>query len=159
MTDSTVSSNERNLAALAHAGVVLPGVGLVAPLIIWCSQREKSAYVAFQALQALTYQLLQMVLYFVLYIFVMVISVSGMLAMFAIGSSQQNSGWFAAGSIFQVVLIFGMVKLMLLYSLGGFIAAILCLIGKPVRYPLLGKWLQRFLSPDFAKPQETAHAD
>lgn len=159
MADLPVSSNERNLAALAHAGIVVPGLGLIAPLIIWSSHREKSAFLSFQALQALAYQLLQMVFYFILYLLVMVISMSGMFAMFAIGGIQQNNDWIAAGTIFQVVLIFGLIKLMLLYSLGGVIAAILCLIGKPVRYPLLGKWLERFLAPDIAESPEAAHAD
>ena len=57
-----LTENERLLAAAAHASVVLGvftnGVaGIAAALVIWLVQREKSAYVAFQALQAVVYQI------------------------------------------------------------------------------------------------------
>ena len=54
------SSDELTWAALAHASALLNvfgGVGgLIAALVIWLTQREKSAWVAFQALQALVFQ-------------------------------------------------------------------------------------------------------
>ncbi|MFQ6058992.1 MAG: DUF4870 domain-containing protein [Anaerolineae bacterium] len=60
------TQDERVLAALAHGSILLGLVsngfgGIVAALIIWLLQREKSAYVAFQALQAMVYQLLGLV--------------------------------------------------------------------------------------------------
>ena len=56
-----VSQEERTMAALAHGsillGVLTSGVGgIFVAMIIWLNQREKSAYVAYQALQALVYQ-------------------------------------------------------------------------------------------------------
>ena len=62
MTDTTtLTQEERTLAALAHGSVLLGAVtsglgGILAALVIWLVQKEKSAYVAFQALQALVYQ-------------------------------------------------------------------------------------------------------
>lgn len=49
------------MAALAHGsillGVLTSGIGgIFAAMIIWLTQRDKSAYVAYQALQALVYQ-------------------------------------------------------------------------------------------------------
>lgn len=57
-----VSQEERTMAALAHGsvllGVLTSGVGgIFAAMIIWLTQREKSAYVAYQAMQALVYQI------------------------------------------------------------------------------------------------------
>ena len=57
----STTQNERLLAALSHASIVLGlfsnGVGgIVAALVIWMIKRDKSPYVAFQALQALVYQ-------------------------------------------------------------------------------------------------------
>ena len=57
----TTTQNERGLAGLAHGSILLGfftgGVGgIITALVIWLSQREKSAFVAYQALQALVYQ-------------------------------------------------------------------------------------------------------
>ncbi len=56
------TQDERVLAAIAHGSILLGlltnGVaGIVTALIIWVTQREKSAYVAYQALQATVYQI------------------------------------------------------------------------------------------------------
>ena len=58
---TTTTQNERALAALAHGSILLGlfsnGIGgIVTALVIWVVQRQKSAYVAHQALQALVYQ-------------------------------------------------------------------------------------------------------
>ncbi len=57
-----VSKDERNLAMLAHlsafAGLIFPAGGnVIAPLIIWLTQREKSTFVADQSLEALNFNL------------------------------------------------------------------------------------------------------
>lgn len=57
-----VSKDERNLAMFAHlsalAGLIFPAGGnVIAPLIVWLTQREKSAFVADQALEALNFNL------------------------------------------------------------------------------------------------------
>jgi uncharacterized Tic20 family protein len=56
-----VSQEERTMAAAAHGsillGVLTSGVGgIFAAMIIWLTQRDKSAYVTYQAMQALVYQ-------------------------------------------------------------------------------------------------------
>jgi uncharacterized Tic20 family protein len=55
------TQNERGLAGLAHGSILLGvftgGVGgIIAALIIWLTQKDKSAYAAYQSLQALVYQ-------------------------------------------------------------------------------------------------------
>ena len=46
------TQDERVMAAVAHATIIFSAVGLIGPLIIWGTQREKSPFLAFQALQA-----------------------------------------------------------------------------------------------------------
>ncbi|MCX6035630.1 MAG: DUF4870 domain-containing protein [Chloroflexi bacterium] len=57
---SSHSSDERTWAALAHgcALLVLAGGvgGIIAALVIWLTQKEKSAWAAFHALQSLVFQ-------------------------------------------------------------------------------------------------------
>ena len=60
--DGTVSRDERNLAMFAHlsalAGLLFPAGGnVIAPLIVWLTQREKSAFVADQSLEALNFNI------------------------------------------------------------------------------------------------------
>ncbi len=55
---SGATSDDRIWAALAHASALLMFVGPLVPLIICESQRKKSNYAAFQALQAMAYQAL-----------------------------------------------------------------------------------------------------
>lgn len=50
------TQDERIMAALAHVTVIWPTLGMIAPIVIWGTQREKSPFVGFQALQAAAYQ-------------------------------------------------------------------------------------------------------
>jgi uncharacterized protein len=57
-----VSKDERNLAMFAHlsafAGLIFPAGGnVIAPLVMWLTQREKSAFVADQSLEALNFNI------------------------------------------------------------------------------------------------------
>ncbi len=56
------TKDERNLAMFAHlsafAGLLFPAGGnVIAPLIVWLTQREKSAFVADQSLEALNFNI------------------------------------------------------------------------------------------------------
>jgi len=55
--ESSVSTQgERVLAAVAHATIIFSAAGLIGPLVIWGTQREKPPFLGFQALQAAAYQ-------------------------------------------------------------------------------------------------------
>lgn len=54
--------DERFMAAISHALVIATGVGMVGGAVIWILQRQKSSYVAFQTLQAVTFQFVGMML-------------------------------------------------------------------------------------------------
>ena len=56
-TEVEITQEERLLASLAHASIILNMMGPIAGLLIYITQKEKSAYVARQALQATLYQL------------------------------------------------------------------------------------------------------
>jgi uncharacterized Tic20 family protein len=61
-----LTQDEKTMAALAHGSIVLGLVsggvgGIIAALVIWVAYKEKSAYVAFQSLQAMIFQGLTLV--------------------------------------------------------------------------------------------------
>lgn len=53
--------DDRIMATLAHGSVILGLWGIVVSAVIWATQKDKSAYVRFQALQALVYHIAVMV--------------------------------------------------------------------------------------------------
>jgi uncharacterized Tic20 family protein len=53
-----ITQEERLLAALAHVAIVAGAIAPIAGIVIYLTQKEKSAYAAGQALQAAVYQLL-----------------------------------------------------------------------------------------------------
>jgi uncharacterized Tic20 family protein len=53
----TGTQDEKIMAALGHATIIWPVMGILAPVVIWATQREKSRFVAFQALQAGVYHM------------------------------------------------------------------------------------------------------
>lgn len=59
---AAASKDERNLAMFAHlsalAGLIFPlGGNVIAPLVVWLTQREKSAFVGDQSLEALNFNI------------------------------------------------------------------------------------------------------
>ncbi len=142
------TSDERLWAAIAHGSIILLGWGLIVPLLVWISQRQKSSFVAFQALQALVYQLLQMVYWLVLIVLVF----CGMLAIILFGllATQPTEPDAAAvalmiGVQFVPFLLIGCGWL--LYLVPGVLGAVLVFLDKDFRYPVLGRWLESYLSP------------
>lgn len=142
------------MAALAHASILLTLilasaggvgalVGLVVPLVIYLSHRERSRLVAFHALQALVYQGAGVLIYLVLVI-VLVLAVT--------------VAWIISGLLSAVVVGFLLMPLALLLTLGtaivllgaplawaayGLYAGYQVYQGNHFRYWLLGEWVEK----------------
>lgn len=124
---SMPESEERTWAALAHASSVLnllTGVGgIIAALIIWVTQKDKSRWVAFHALQAMIFQVGAIVLLFIIIVIVGAIWLFEFLASF---------------STFGIVII--IVVPMMIITLGlGMLAGFFCL-GCTLFYSLYGAY-------------------
>ncbi len=144
----TPNQDERVLAALSHVSALLPMTGVIAPIVIWVTQRQKSQYVAFQALQAMAYQLSMIAAWIVGMGFYMC-SAFGTMAFIPFMSSSRTSQ--AADPIFIAAFIVPLLILGVLF-IGGFvfvvygvIAAIMAFQGKPFRYIIIGSRVERFM--------------
>jgi uncharacterized Tic20 family protein len=51
------SQEERVMAALGHASVLIPQIGLIGPLVLWLVNKDKAPYAAYQSQQAFWFQL------------------------------------------------------------------------------------------------------
>ena len=150
----TPTQDERVMAALSHIGVLLPMMGVIAPIIIWVTQKDKSKYVAFQALQALVFQLSMIAAWFIgmgCYMF----SFFGTFFMIPFASSFESSQSVSPlfGLTFLVpFLVFGAMFIGgFLFIVYGVIGAIMVFQGKPFRYMLIGKRMERFMQANQAE--------
>jgi len=142
----TVSQDEKTLAGLAHGSILLGlftnGVGgIVAALVIWAIQKDKSRYVALQALQAMVYQVITFVVtmlawccWGLLWMAMILIPLST-----APGAYQQAPPAGMWIGLFMMVIPLGIWGLTIFYGLWG---AARCLGGHDFRYAIIGRWLE-----------------
>jgi len=145
--NSLPNQNDKIMAALGHISVLMPLIGLIAPIIIWTTQKEKSKYVAFQALQAIAYQLVMIFAYFIAMGCYMISFFGTFLTIpFAGESSNPSAGPIGMLGFFIPFLIFGFIfiggGLFILY---GIVGAVFTLQGKNFRYFIIGDRVANFL--------------
>ncbi len=142
------TQDERIMAGLSHISALLPLMGVIAPIVIWVTQKDKSKYVAFQSLQALAYQLVMLGAWFVGMGCYMVSFFSTFLTIpFApsTGSSQPSDLFFGLAFLIPF-LVFGLIFLGgFLFIVYAIIGAIMAFQGRDFRYIVLGSRIERFL--------------
>jgi uncharacterized Tic20 family protein len=148
------TQDERIMAALSHVSALLPMMGVIAPIIIWVTQKEKSQYVAFQALQAMTYQLAMIAAWFV-GMGCYMCSAFGTFAtipfMSSSGSSQSDNPLFILPFLFPFT-VFGAIFIGgFFFIVYGVIGAIMAFQGKPFRYFIIGNRVERFMEQKVSK--------
>lgn len=146
------SQEERIMAALAHGSILMFGMGIVGAIVLWVTQKEKSRYVAFQAIQAVAYHLAGLAIFLV--------GMGCWLALYFVSfiplmTTPEESGG-AALWIFLVTTFLMLVPLaqMGLWIVGGWWAAARTLQGKEFRYVLIGRYLEGWLNN--AQPADNA---
>ena len=139
----TPTQDERVMAALSHVSALLP-------IIIWVTQKEKSQYVAFQSLQALAYQLSMIAAWFVgMGCYVLSFFGTFITIPFASSSGSSQSVDPVFGLAFLIpFMVFGAIFIGgFFFVVYGVIGAIMAFQGKPFRYMIIGKRVERFMQP------------
>ncbi len=150
----TPTQDERILAALAHASVILPFWGLIAAIVIWITQREKSKFVGFQALQGAAYQLSLVLLAILSGVCYMCSFFSTFLTMpLGIIASEAATNPDIIGmlvGLLSTFVPFCLMGVFLLVGLAfvfyGFYGAVRVLQGDDFRYAIVGERLERYLN-------------
>ncbi len=146
-------ADEWTTASLAHASIVLTLIlalaggigaliGVLVPLVIYLSHRERSRFVAFHALQALAYQGVGIVVYGLLVVVlagavVAAWTISGVLSAVVIGFFLMPLALLI--TLFVVALLLGVPLVWVVYGLYG---AYRVYQGDQFRYWLLGEWVE-----------------
>lgn len=141
------TSDETVMAALAHGSVLLSFVGPIGPILGWVSQRRKSTYATFHALQALGYQMaffwIGMAIALIIAIVWMLLFLPEMLS--AIEADPENA---FAPLAFQSGFMLVNFSIWGIYFVGGAVGAVMCMLKKDFRYPWLGRKLETYLRFD-----------
>lgn len=117
------SQEERVMAALAHASILIHQVGIVAPLILWLVNEGKAPYAAYQAKQAFFFHLLVTV---VIWVAVGLGLVFGLLT-------------FGIGLLIAIPILGALPVAAMIY---GIMAAIHAYNGRDFRYWIIGDWFK-----------------
>lgn len=132
---STPSQDDKIVGAIEHAAALLPMWGIIAPALIWLTQREKSAYIRQQSAQALAWQALQIILLFAIYLpAVLIIFSQEMRVTELVDTILQICG-------FSIIILFGFGPIVI-----GIYAAIRSLQGHDFNYPLIGRRVRAYLA-------------
>lgn len=151
------TQDERILAALAHASVIIPLWGLIGAVAIWATQREKSRFVGFQALQGTAYQLTLFVgglLGMACYMCAFLGTFLGSLLLTPIAISVAESATDVSIGVVLAMMInffpFCIIGIFILVGLAfvlyGLYGAVRVLQGQDFRYAIIGSRLERYLS-------------
>lgn len=153
MTENSASlsatQNDKIMAALAHVSALLPFMGVIAPIVIWATQKDKSEFVAFQALQAIVYQLLMIMAWFVgMGCYILSFFFTFLAIPFAGSGSEVDPTavpFFITG-VFIPFLVFGAIFVGgAIFIVYGLVGAISTFQGKDFRYIVIGKRLAAYL--------------
>ena len=137
------SQNDKIMAALAHISAVLPLMGVIAPIVIWATQKDKSEYVAFQALQAVAYQFVMILAWFIGMGCYMISFFTTFLTIpFSEGTGETSLPitFIIPFIIFGLIFVGGAI-----FVIYGIIGAINAFQGKNFRYIIIGNRLTNYL--------------
>lgn len=155
---STSSSKERFWAAIAHistlvtlfVSVMTLGIGaipfIIVPLIIYLAFKDKSEYVAYQAMQAFALQIIISVGFFVALILLTLILiiiwlVSALLVVILVGIVL-----LPIAAIITVAVVLALVVLPFVIGVLAIMASVETAQGRPFSYPFLDDIITRWLS-------------
>jgi len=142
--NQSTASDERILAALSHF------MGVFVALIIWATQKDRSRFVRFQAIQAMAFDGIIMLAATLMSGCAMIVMFLGMFGtMFAAVNSAMSNGSLDPFFMFPVMLPFTIFACLLPFSFAVLIARVVAaasvLSGRDFRYPWLGQRVEGFL--------------
>lgn len=129
--------DERLMAAIAHGSIVANGLGILVGVVVWLTQREKSAYAAGQGLQAAVYQLLGMGVSVALWVAWGIFYALTFIPLIQQADQYESAPpplfWWGMGSMLIPMAVMG------LWGLYGLWGAFKTWRGEPFRYALIGR--------------------
>ena len=140
---SAISQEIRLLAAISHGSVLFPNIGFFVPVGVYLTQKKKSSYLGFQALQALIWQIVM----FVFSILASSCMVGSILIPVLLTTATQNEKLVGVAGGGILIAIGISVLVMIVGNLGfiiyGIIGAVMTYQGKDFRYIFIGNRIDK----------------
>ncbi|WP_420642187.1 DUF4870 domain-containing protein [Candidatus Leptofilum sp.] len=140
----TPTQDDKIVGALGHAAALLPMWGIVVPAIIWVTQREKSDYIRQQSIQALAWQVTQIILLFggfALYMVSFFLMFGSVFIMEEMAASGPPAGFFLPFCVMGFIFL-----IMIVTIIVAIYAAVRNLQGHDFTYPLVGQRVRAYLA-------------
>ncbi len=135
------------VAGICHSSAMVLLWGLILPWAVWSTQKERSARLRFQALQAFIFQLLGLIatIFAFFLLFAMMVAVIALSAtMNSAAGISSDTGLYLIIAVFVMLLCMSVFFLALpTYHLFALIAWVRVTRGRHYRYPLLGKFIEK----------------
>jgi len=133
-----INSDDKLMSLLSHLSILIPNIGIIAPIVIWITQKDKSKFVRSNAIQAIFFQL-------VFFVLIMLSIFVGFILMFVSLPSLTANPDAAPGVLFWVSM--GIMNLYfplwLFFSIYAVVAAVKCFKGRIFRYLIIGKIIEK----------------
>ncbi len=142
MDQESKSIENRLLAALAHGSVVAQGIGILVGVLVYITQRDKSRYAAFQALQAAVFQLLNLIIIIGMWLVWGVFYGLSMIPLIMQAETNPDAAPPAIFWISMISMVFPIIY-MVLVGLYGLWGGVHTWQGKDFKYLIIGSWLEK----------------
>ena len=132
---NVLTSDEKTLALFCHLSLFLGGI--VLPIIFWATNKDKSKFVTFHALQSVWFH----VAYIFGIVFVAMFAVIGGFGMAAVFGGMSTKGYTNASPLFAIImiLVYGLIFLIVFAGIGYAIyMGVKAHHGELKKYPIIG---------------------
>jgi uncharacterized protein len=138
-----ISKDEKLMALLSHLSIFIPNMGILAPIVIWVINKEKSSFIRFNALQAIFFQLI----FLAIMMFFIFIGVIFMLISIPWTNLNSNA---APGPLFflSMVFMFMYFPLWIIFGIFAVIASVKSYNGNIFKYAIIGKIIEKKVYSD-----------
>ncbi|MBE3115041.1 MAG: DUF4870 domain-containing protein [Actinobacteria bacterium] len=136
--DEEITSDEKFMSLLSHLSILIPNIGVIAPIVIWITQKDKSKFVRFNAIQAIFYQLAFFIL-MMLFIFTGVVLMLISLPIFTANPNAEPGTLFFVSMIFMFLYF----PIWFFFAVYAIVAAVNSYKGRIFRYLIVGKIIEK----------------
>lgn len=136
--EENLTSEDKAMSLLAHLSIFLPNMGILAPVIIWLIQKEKSKFLRFNCLQAIFFQLLFIAL-------TMFSVIAGTVVMFISLPGITANPDAEPGTLFfiSMALMFLFIPFWIIFTVYAIIAGVKSFHGQKIRYAIIGRIIEK----------------
>jgi uncharacterized protein len=136
--EEKLSTEQKLLSLVSHLSILIPNIGILAPVIIWVTNKEKSNFVRFHAIQAIFFQLVFFIL-MIFFIFVGVIMMLAAIPWFDLNSSSEPGMLFFLSMVFMFMYF----PLWIIFGIYAVVASVKSYKGNIFKYAIIGRIIEK----------------